>query len=87
MQSPGSGDHAGDGGRTCKVDRHVFRIAADAPAGASWTGRTQYSDALNASLGVQQNIGHSLVLDVSCVGAWAQHQPTTNEAMARIGAL
>jgi hypothetical protein len=44
----------------------------------NWIGKSNLSDVLNASFGVQQNLGHSFVLDLSYVGAWSENQPGTN---------
>jgi hypothetical protein len=41
----------------------------------SWVGKSNLSYALNSTFGIQQNLGHNFVLDVSYVGAWAQNQP------------
>ena len=41
----------------------------------SWEGKSPISKEYNASLGVQQALGHNLVLDVSYMGSWAQDQP------------
>jgi hypothetical protein len=44
----------------------------------NWVGKTPLSNALNASFSVQQNLGHSFVMELSYIGAWAQNQPGTN---------
>jgi hypothetical protein len=40
-------------------------------------GKAALSYATNSSFGIQQSLGHSFVLDVSYVGAWARNQATT----------
>jgi hypothetical protein len=52
---------------------------AASPIGPStlynWEKKSGNTQALNGSFGVQQNLGHNLVLDLSYVGAWTQNSP------------
>jgi hypothetical protein len=55
--------------------------SAVSPIGPSstynWEGKSGNTQALNGSFGVQQNLGHNFVLDVSYVGAWTQNSETS----------
>ena len=48
-----------------------------APASVSWYSQGQWDSELNASLGIQRNVGWNTVVDASWVATWGINQPWT----------